>query len=296
MGEGKDDPKSWQPPSRDASAPRGVRLFPAGAEQGIESRHCWSAHHDEGTIMRVIGIDVGPAKGGQVCDDGELLEPMNPANLDSYLHELSGDVLIAWDAPLTGPPDPDVWTDKSDLSTRPIESFFMRPPYKAPKGISVRPYSGCPHWTISRRLLGLPRVGRYDETELPFQLVSDDQPPRSGRHIVEVHPAVALWRWCRADGHNGPWEYKNKKYKNKKCTGCMKDLCILMSARMGKDLTGLQTDDQLDATLAWHLAESWRGRRGVRLLGNARAGSFLLPDETALWEQFKEFTAGKGRA
>ncbi len=124
--------------------------------------------------MRVIGIDVAPAKGGHVCEDGSPPQEKKPCELDRYLQELPDDVLIAWDAPLTGPPDPDAWTDCQDLTTRQIERFFGRGgPLPAPAGISVRSYCGCPHWTISRRLLGLPRVGPYDvEAELPFRLVT----------------------------------------------------------------------------------------------------------------------------
>ena len=34
--------------------------------------------------MKVIGIDVAPRRGGQVCD-GECATPMRPAQLESYL-------------------------------------------------------------------------------------------------------------------------------------------------------------------------------------------------------------------
>ena len=112
--------------------------------------------------MQVIGIDVGPGKGGHICD-GDSVKEKTPRELEDYLQNLPDNVLIAWDAPLTGPPDPDNWTNDQDLTTRQIERFFrVAGPYRAPIGISVRPYCGCSHWTVSRRLLGLPRVGRYD--------------------------------------------------------------------------------------------------------------------------------------
>src|SRR5580704_8258854 len=86
--------------------------------------------------------------------------PSVNSGLEAYLKELPGNVLVAWDAPLTGPPDPESWTNGQDLTIRKIERFFRNDPlYKVPKGISVLGYSGCSHWTITRRLLGLHRVG-----------------------------------------------------------------------------------------------------------------------------------------
>lgn len=232
--------------------------------------------------MKVIGIDVGPAKGGHVCDEGSPPQAMEPKELESYLQELRGDVLIAWDAPLTGPPDPDNWTDRWDLTTRPIERFFGNGgSCPAPPGISVRPYCGCPHWTITRRLLGLPRVGRFDKDDLPFTLVTDDRcRPKAGRHVVEVHPAMALWHWCSAANDAGGWKYK----KDKKCRA---KLAAIMSSRMGKDFCNV-TDDELDAWIAWHLARCWLDGDGVMLLGNARTGSFLLPNDPILRKKFAE--------
>ena len=55
--------------------------------------------------MQVIGIDVGPGKGGHICD-GNNVKEKTPRELEGYLQNLPDNVLIAWDAPLTGPPDP----------------------------------------------------------------------------------------------------------------------------------------------------------------------------------------------
>jgi hypothetical protein len=39
--------------------------------------------------MKVIGIDVGPRKGGHVCEDDNLVQgPIKPADLDRYLKSL----------------------------------------------------------------------------------------------------------------------------------------------------------------------------------------------------------------
>jgi hypothetical protein len=101
--------------------------------------------------VRVIGIDVAPAKGGHICEDDSPPQKMKPCDMHRYLQELPSDVLIAWDAPLTGPPNPEAWTDRQDLTTRQIETFFGRGgPLPTPSGISVRFYCRCTHWTISQ--------------------------------------------------------------------------------------------------------------------------------------------------
>ena len=246
--------------------------------------------------MKVIGIDVGSGKGGHICESGSLpVKIKTPAELDDYLRSLPDNVLIAWDAPLTGPPDPNNWADCQDLTTRPIERFFYQPgAFRPPKGISVLSYCHCSHWTISRRLLGLPRVGPYDreEAKLPFRLVTNDgDRPSAGRHVVEVHPAVAIWRWCRAD-YDGVWEYKKDQE-------CRRELCKLMSCRIGKSLAYASnhklSDDALDAWTAWYLADCWLSRNGVMLLGDAKTGSFLLPHDPDLQAAFEQFIRRAGQ-
>jgi len=211
---------------------------------------------------------------------------MTVFELDDFLKSLGPDVLIAWDAPLTGPPDPERWTDKQDLTMRRIEAFFrQKGSYRPPEGISVLPYGGCPHWTISRRLLGLPRIGQYDSTSLPFSLATQDAPPARGRHVVEVHPAVALWRWSRAAGHEGAWTYKGTKAEAREVRAI---LCETLVDLVGSHETRLG-DDDLDALVAWRLARDWINGEGVRLLGNRRTGSFLLPYDADLWADFDRY-------
>lgn len=95
--------------------------------------------------------------------------------------------------------DPDAsQTTGRDLTTRMVESFFnTKKGGKTPKGISVQGHCGCTHWTITRRALGLPRIGRYDidEDRLPFALCCGPRESVSleGPMVVEVHPAVAIW-------------------------------------------------------------------------------------------------------
>jgi hypothetical protein len=117
--------------------------------------------------MVVIGVDPALKSRTHLFSDDEHRE-LKAEDVGDYFAEVARsheDVLICWDAPLTGPHCPDNRLFKeSDLSQRAIESFFRRKDwgFKPPKGISVGEYSGCPHWTISRHVFGLPRVGRWD--------------------------------------------------------------------------------------------------------------------------------------
>lgn len=261
--------------------------------------------------MRIIGIDPAPKKGLQVFDylagpggDSDSHRPVNGSR--AYVGELKkiSHVLVCWDAPLTGPPTsvtssspPEA--DGSDFTQRPIESFFSRAPMKVPKGISMRGYGGCPHWTISRSLIGLPRVGPYDQADnLPFQLVtSQEAKPTSGRHVVEVHPALALWLWCRR-AHKGPWEYKKNEEDRKKLWQVLLNqvLPALETLRLEafKDIPEPSNDDQFDARISWLLGTLWLNDMGVILLGDADSGAMLVPDvplsgKKTLHDEFRSF-------
>ena len=152
--------------------------------------------------VSVISIDPAPSKTSTVCD-GRCFCEETPVQLGDRLRRVNREVLVCWDAPLTGPQDPDrAGVVEKDFSQRSIDSFFARKEtgFKTPKGISVLPYSGCPHWVITRSLLGLPRSGRFDirHKELPFHLLpGEDRNEYPRPRVVEIHPAVAAWLWCR---------------------------------------------------------------------------------------------------
>lgn len=148
--------------------------------------------------MRVIGIDPAPAKGLAVFDGQDRHIPIDKSrSFIAHLAEQS-DVLVCWDAPLTGPGAAVVsggeGTDSS-FSKRQIESFFSRTHtgFKAPKGISVLGYAGCPHWALTRSLVGLPRTGPFDDAKTPFELIGADL-PRPG--LVDTFSrSIPLWRF-----------------------------------------------------------------------------------------------------
>ena len=236
--------------------------------------------------MKVIGIDPAPTKGLAVFD-GRQYQHVGLEHARGFLQKLPSDTLVCWDAPLSGPPSSVVNggpVSRSAFSQRFIESFFSREEtgFKTPKGISVRGYSGCPHWALSRSLLGLPRTGPFDtNASLPFRhIASDEQRPNDGRCIVEVHPAVALWLWCkREEKEEEDWEYKQKS-----------ELRERLWKRLQKQThtSGLprrvfdsipDDDDEADARIAYALGWLWLNRPGsVVLVGNLDRGSFLLPN------------------
>ena len=252
--------------------------------------------------MKVFGIDIAPGKPSTVFD-GQTHNQYTGAELSDWLSELSQssqDVLICLDAPLAGPADPDSPTFlPKDHTQRPIESFFSKGEtgIKVPKGVSVLPYSGCPHWTITRRLLGLPRIGRWDVSwkDLPFKLVTEPTIQSSnGQFVVEVHPALATWLWNDGPIQNDlDWEYKKSRntllrvwrgVKAKLTLDCRKlSLCEL-------DDISINDDDELDAVVAWLLWSIWVSGQGqVRGLGNIHAGHFLLPFSEELEKRFEQF-------
>ena len=274
---------------------------------------------DPAGARRVVGIDPGPKKGLHCFDGtGETPKPEHKPLGESrtYLQSLEKDasVLVCWDAPLTGPPGTALGKQGpkgSDLSQRPIEAFFSRNKngFKVPKGISVMPYSGCPHWTISRSLLGLPRMGPYDQADgLPFQLCTTNDPPSSGPLIVEVHPAVALWLWTK-DQHKQTdeqaWRYKKDRLILTKIAELLKDKLPEGSLRKmlqaiiynnpestdenGK-VNGVSTDDDLDCFRAYALGTIWlEDNSKVILLGDSDTGSFLAPNVGDIKESWDKF-------
>lgn len=254
---------------------------------------------------RVVGIDPGPAKGLH-CFEANGWKHVALDGSRSYMQKLASQdsVLVCWDAPLTGPSMEGLLLHskpkQKDLTQRPIEAFFGQNEwnFKAPKGISVRPYSGCAHWTISRSLLGLPRVGPYDQAkDLPFQLCHGDSMPGLGVHIVEVHPALALWLWCKNDQRVDSWQYKADVDTSRQLLGCLLDQIRDDSARQSLALAQKTIaqqergfDDVLDSCIAYVLGDLWLRNSGdVILLGNLDTGAMLLPNVDGLRDKWAEF-------
>jgi len=255
--------------------------------------------------MKVSGIDPAPRRGLQVFDgtDHQIKLEESAAFLADLARD--DDHLVCWDAPLTGPPS---WVvegaaaEGSAFCQRPLESFFGRAStgFKAPPGISVQGYAGCPHWALTRSLLGLPRVGRFDgkAESLPFRpMTSDSQRPERGRCIVEVHPAVALWLWCRDErGDAASGLYKSslvcKADRDKLVLEIWESLLRVraFAGTFPPTLRDPGTDDELDARVAYALGRLWLDDPAeVSFLGDADTGGFLLPRVPGMEERFRSF-------
>jgi len=134
---------------------------------------------------------------------------------------------------------------------------------------------------LSRSFIGHPRVGPYDAPEdaLPFHLMASNPPPRSGRWVVEVHPAVVIWPWCRGvRGATAEWKYQGQaglaaeiwETPHRRCRSC--------EHFTGNTSVAPSSDDQLDARVAYALGRLWvEAPDEVILLGDINAGTFLLP-------------------
>lgn len=249
-------------------------------------------------IVRVFGIDPAPTKGMAVFDgeDRHISIPESRSFIDTLKTE--SNLLVCWDSPLTGPPLSVVeggLANGSAFSQRPIEGFFSQAQtgFKTPHGISVRLYSGCPHWALSRSLFGLPRTGPFDMETLPFRLISgEDQQPTSGQWIAEVHPALALWLWCRKDRElDASWAYKQDAVVRRNLWNQLLQVPVVSRALSPTCPVAPSSDDVLDARVAYALGHlRLHEPQSVVVLGNLDTGTFLLPKVDGLVEAFRAFT------
>ena len=258
--------------------------------------------------MRVVSIDPHPSSDSVVCmDDGNgdiKFLSKTPRELREFVDCLAKTkVLLCWDAPLTGPSCAS--EAGPDFYWRRIECFFGQQKlvgkertrnrdskYEAPAGISVLPYAGCPHWTITRSLLGLPRVGRFDqECGLPFRLLTEpwEDPEKLARpSVVEFHPAVAAWLWCKDEWTKEDWRYKKK-------ASVRESLWQIIQPKRNSEWGQCPqptNDDKFDALVGYILGRLWlESDPSVKLIGCRETGAWLLPiaqgqDLEAAWEDF----------
>lgn len=252
----------------------------------------------------------------QKANGSGIDRPMSPLELRALLPSRSAreecsrkpfgteSCLVCWDAPLTGLQDPDgllvrvsnegVGTkkDNESLTTRPIERTGNDSKYpeiakasEAP-GVSVLGFSGLSHWVITRNVLGLPRVGRFDAEykELPlYPVFSKEELDGHDWAVTEVHPTLAAYIWLHA----------SKKWRPYKGGGISADETRQITKELWEQLEKMHpiphqsapprwSDDAFDARVAWLLGYLWLQGDTVVLVGSEQDGSFLLPkDETA---------------
>jgi hypothetical protein len=249
--------------------------------------------------MNIVSIDPAPSKPA-IAFDGSF-HTVDTSELVAYCDSLaSPETLLCWDAPLTGPSSP-----RGSFSQRIIEQFFSRGKtgFKTPKGISVLPYSGCPHWAITRACLGLPICGEHDlpSERLPFMLTTDvaelipDHP-----RVIETHPAVAIWLWCRElddEEQTRSWVYKGSNRSRR-----IEEMWTLLTGvwmatehpaiieAMSRPANVPNDDDKLDAFVGWVLGTLLLSNHpSVGILGDAASGAIALPMSTGLQTAFDTF-------
>jgi hypothetical protein len=257
--------------------------------------------------MRVVSIDPAPKKPAVVFQGTGKPEQVQAIDLPTYCERLvqEPDLLLCWDAPLTGPPI-DEGGYPAAYSQRPIEAFFSRSAngFKSPPGISVLPYSGCPHWAITRATVGLPRLGRFDTAldQLPFTLCDEHTSlVGKGRWIVETHPAIAIWLWCRDAGTPMDAQEISWVYKGRSPGRTIEELWSVLRAVWVTNGNGAisetvnkaetpKTDDDLDAIVGWVLGTMFvQGSKAVAVVGDKSTGAILLPAVDSIVENFRNF-------
>lgn len=151
--------------------------------------------------------------------------------------------------------------------------------------MNVQGYYGCSHWTISRHLLGLPIMGKFDQIDnLPFKLIfSLDDIKEEGHYITETHPALAMYLLLKHNNklnNNLSFDYKKNKDNTLKLFDlfCVKyKLDIPLKVVKGKKMD--LNDDDLDAFVCYTLAKKWvENQQSICHVGDAKDGSFLLPN------------------
>ena len=162
--------------------------------------------------------------------------------------------LIAWDAHLSFAP-----TDLSDRTVDKVvriwaQSYVNRRRF-AEKAVSVRIFSGLPHWVVSCASLGFP----FGTPPSGLQL-ADAAPGTSEPRplVVEVHPAVAIGAWWLASACPDPLP----RYKGDARA------CARVAAELDFPPTSGKDDDTLDSFVAYRLGELFI-QGDARWLGSA---------------------------
>ena len=162
-------------------------------------------------------------------------------------------------------------------------------------------YGACPHWTISRSLLGLPRMGPFDapQSRLPLRLIAESTNKLGSRPaVVEIHPGLAAWLWCRDSRDSGAsWLYKGTSAQSRRIRDEMWEI-ILKRSGFEDALPQPETDDEFDAAVGYILGRLFtddaRPKR-CYILCDREHGAFLLPRVPRLADVWVRWKTAKSR-
>lgn len=208
---------------------------------------------------------------------GSAFNEVEPADVPGFVEQLLAEhqrVLIAWDAPLSFDPANGFSDRPVDREVRAWVADEVAKGTLAKGAVSVLPFAGCPHWTISCAALGMPFGTPLSGLKLATTASDGD------KLVVEVHPAVSLARWWVADRVPEPMP-RYKRGKGVRIAEVRAALGTIRASlgRMEIPEAAIADDDHLDAWIAWRMgAEFVRGR--AVLHGSSHAGAYVLPAAT----------------
>lgn len=224
----------------------------------------------------LIGVDPAPSKKTTLWSKDEchsIAPPSLRAEIDS---RATGNVLLAWDAPLS-------FDAKYGFSDRPIdravrkliaELIAEQKSRIEPKAVAALPFAGCPHWAITCTVLGRPFGDGGKAWQLPSGL-----PTTEGRAVFEVNPAVAWAFWWIRENIDGPMP----RYKKGSEDG-LRTLIARLGEPLGIPELARKDDDTLDAWAAWKLLDDLI-REKAQVVGLPSEGAYLLPSVSSLIER-----------
>jgi len=143
-------------------------------------------------------------------------------------------------------------------------------------------------------------VGPFDSPDIPFELVASNENGlrERGSYVAEVHPALAIWLWCRKRmGKRIHWAYKKDHKLAKHLWRTI--LKILASEEVDQEILSSlgdimpANDDELDVLVSWLLGTLWtrkavsNSKQLVQLLGDRNVGCMLLPSVVGLRGTFE---------
>lgn len=255
--------------------------------------------------MKIYGIDPAPSK-RSVVFDGREFSSYTPQQLKDFVRSSIEPTFIGWDAPLGAALD----EKHFDLYSREIERFFnnQRNALDIPKGISTLGYAGCPHWTITQYVLALPVLDPSHQKSSCFHHIQQKEEIEGHRFIVaETHPALSIWLLLKEhlvqhELFRDSWQYKGSISKSLKVlristiVEALFEIKIPQKVGITPDIKEKvkSNDDYLDAFVCYLITALFVAKdNSVALYGDAKRGSFLLPYDSKIYEEFKNFTSHK---
>ena len=255
--------------------------------------------------MNIYGIDPAPSKRSIVFDGREFFS-FTPQELKSFVRSLTEPTFIGWDAPLGASLNEEYF----DLYSREIERFFnnQRKALDIPKGISTLGYAGCPHWTITQYVLALPVLDPSHQKSFCFHHMQQQEELDRHRFLVaETHPALSIWlllkeHLSKEELFRDSWQYKGsiskylKDLRLSRIVDALFEIKIPQKVDVTPDIKEYikSSDDHLDAFVCYLVSALFVSKdNSVELYGDAKRGSFLLPFDSKIYKEFKDFTSHK---